>query len=232
MGVPTSGIYQADVLKRKKEQDDKEFQSFIDAIDRRSMSQQTSDEAGSLKALMDANAVNQQVEAGRQEIPQSTGIKRGNDEPLADSLAKDAVKGLDLSNPENLSRFDEWLKNAPKAEEAPVTPAVTQKGLDISTPDKQAIMDEWIKNSTPATSTSKVAATPAATTAKASESKAEPVDMSKAEQLFKTTHGSAFDPKSSMDKRKMEEITGLLSKAGSDKLTPNQFALKIYRSHK
>jgi len=62
--------------------------------------------------------------------------------------------------------------------------------------------------------------------------KVEPVDMSKAEQLFKTTHGSAFDPKSSMDKRKMEEITGLLSKAGSDKLTPNQFALKIYRSHK
>ena len=62
--------------------------------------------------------------------------------------------------------------------------------------------------------------------------KVEPVDMSKAEQLFKTTHGSGFDPKSSMDKRKMEEITGLLSKAGSDKLTPNQFALKIYRSHK
>lgn len=61
---------------------------------------------------------------------------------------------------------------------------------------------------------------------------AAPVDMTKAEQLFKVTHGTPFDTKSSMDKRKMAEITSLLSQAGSDKLTPNQFALKIYRSHK
>lgn len=61
---------------------------------------------------------------------------------------------------------------------------------------------------------------------------AEPIDNNTALALFNHTHGSAFDPKSSMDKKKMAAITALMSKAGSDKLTPNQFALQIYRTTK
>ena len=61
---------------------------------------------------------------------------------------------------------------------------------------------------------------------------AEPVDNNRALALFNNTHGSAFDPKSSMDKKKMAAITSLMSKAGSDKLTPNQFAMQIYRTTK
>jgi hypothetical protein len=61
---------------------------------------------------------------------------------------------------------------------------------------------------------------------------AEPIDNNTALALFNNTHGSAFDPKSSMDKKKMAAITSLMSKAGSDKLTPNQFAMQIYRTTK
>ena len=54
----------------------------------------------------------------------------------------------------------------------------------------------------------------------------------KAAALFRHTHGGPFDPKSSMDKKKMAAIQSLLSQEGSDKLTPNQFALRIYRTTK
>ena len=64
------------------------------------------------------------------------------------------------------------------------------------------------------------------------DQKSKAVDTAAAAALFKTTHGSAFDPKSSMDKKKMAAITSLMSKAGSDKLTPNQFAMQIYRTTK
>jgi hypothetical protein len=50
------------------------------------------------------------------------------------------------------------------------------------------------------------------------------------ESLFAVTHGGPFDPKSSMDKKKMAAIQSLLAQEGSDKLTPNQFALRIYRT--
>lgn len=53
------------------------------------------------------------------------------------------------------------------------------------------------------------------------------------EDLFATVHGSAFDPKSSMDKLKMQEITDTLAERGGLKgMTPNQFALNIYRKYK
>ena len=55
------------------------------------------------------------------------------------------------------------------------------------------------------------------------------VDQDRAMALFQNTHGSAFDPKSSMDKGKMAAIQNLMSKKGSEKLTPNQFSLQIYR---
>jgi hypothetical protein len=61
---------------------------------------------------------------------------------------------------------------------------------------------------------------------------AEPVDTDRAAMLFAKTHGSAFDPKSSMDKKKMAAITSLMGQEGSEALTPNQFALKIYRTTK
>jgi hypothetical protein len=60
----------------------------------------------------------------------------------------------------------------------------------------------------------------------------EPVDANRAAALFAKTHGTPFDPKSSMDRKKMAVVTSLLAKKGSEKLTPNQFALEIYRTTK
>lgn len=60
----------------------------------------------------------------------------------------------------------------------------------------------------------------------------EPTTDSTALSLFEKTHGGPFDPKSSMDKKKMAAIINLMGQEGSDKLTPNQFALKIYRTTK
>ena len=64
------------------------------------------------------------------------------------------------------------------------------------------------------------------------ETPAPAVDTDRAAMLFAKTHGSAFDPKSSMDKKKMAAITNLMGQEGSEALTPNQFALKIYRTTK
>ena len=50
------------------------------------------------------------------------------------------------------------------------------------------------------------------------------------EELFKDAHGGPFDPKSSMDRRKMGEIKQLLAEQGGQgDMTNNQFALKLYR---
>jgi len=55
------------------------------------------------------------------------------------------------------------------------------------------------------------------------------VDQDRAMALFQNTHGGPFDPKSSMDKAKMAAIQNLMAQKGSERLTPNQFSLKIYR---
>ena len=54
-----------------------------------------------------------------------------------------------------------------------------------------------------------------------------------AKELFKTVHGGEFDPNSSMDKRKLKEIEETaLEMGGLGGMSPNQFALKIYRKYK
>ena len=59
-------------------------------------------------------------------------------------------------------------------------------------------------------------------------------DQALVEQLFKTTHGTSFDPKSSRDKQKRAEIEEMLGEMGGGlgKTTPNQFALQLYRKYK
>tara|TARA_R100001510_G_C7650188_1_gene207711 strand:- start:804 stop:1430 length:627 start_codon:yes stop_codon:yes gene_type:complete len=59
-------------------------------------------------------------------------------------------------------------------------------------------------------------------------------DEATLEELFKTTHGGSFDPKSRLDAKKMDQIKQLLSEGGdfgdlSDKKNRNRFALQIYR---
>ena len=49
-------------------------------------------------------------------------------------------------------------------------------------------------------------------------------------RLFKNAHNSSFDPKSSMDKKKMAKLRKLLAdQGGLGDMTDNQFALKLYR---
>jgi hypothetical protein len=61
--------------------------------------------------------------------------------------------------------------------------------------------------------------------------KAKPViDPTTVEKLFQVTHGTPYDPKSRMDKRKRIEIESALEEMGGlGKMTPNQFALQMYR---
>jgi len=49
-------------------------------------------------------------------------------------------------------------------------------------------------------------------------------------RLFRVAHGGDFDPKSSLDKRKIDKIRQLLvQQGGQGDMTDNQFALKLYR---
>ena len=53
----------------------------------------------------------------------------------------------------------------------------------------------------------------------------------KAIDLFKTVHATEFDPKSSKDKGKLDKMKKLLAKQGGlGDMTPNQFALQVYRN--
>jgi len=59
------------------------------------------------------------------------------------------------------------------------------------------------------------------------------VNMDAAAALFKTVHGSGFDAKSTVDRKKMDAIVALMSTLPPDtEMTPNQFAMKIYASQK
>lgn len=49
--------------------------------------------------------------------------------------------------------------------------------------------------------------------------------------LFKNTHATEFDPKSSKDKGKLENMKKLLAKNKGKKMSPNQFALQFYREY-
>lgn len=53
-------------------------------------------------------------------------------------------------------------------------------------------------------------------------------------KLFKTTHGTSFNPKAKGDVKAMAEIETLLDEMGGElgNMTPNQFALQIYRKFK
>lgn len=53
-------------------------------------------------------------------------------------------------------------------------------------------------------------------------------------KLFQTTHGTSFNPKAKGDVKSMGEIKTLLNEMGGKlgKVTPNQFALQIYRKFK
>ena len=60
--------------------------------------------------------------------------------------------------------------------------------------------------------------------------KAVPVEPDdQAEALFRTVHGGPFDPKSRVDRGKLAKIKENLVKEEYQGLTPNQFALKMYR---
>ena len=56
----------------------------------------------------------------------------------------------------------------------------------------------------------------------------EPAEEDLASQ-FEVTHGSPFDPNSSVDKKKMESIKAKLSDPATKGKTPEQIAIEIYR---
>jgi hypothetical protein len=57
-------------------------------------------------------------------------------------------------------------------------------------------------------------------------------DDDQLQKLFRVAHGGPFNPKSKMDKGKMEQIRGMLAEQGGmGDMTPNQFALQLYRKH-
>ncbi len=59
------------------------------------------------------------------------------------------------------------------------------------------------------------------------------VDMEAAKALFTRTHGKGgFDPKSKMDQAKMKDILSLMGDPKAASLTPNQFAMQIYKNQK
>ena len=129
------------------------------------------------------------------------------------SLSKEEKAKVDGMGGKEAKQYLSDLKNPPSMREG--TPSFVG-------PPKSAMLPESMKEGSPSFIGPRVPkATPVPEPAE--------VDQDRAMALFQNTHGSAFDPKSSMDKGKMAAIQNLMSKKGSEKLTPNQFSLQIYR---
>ena len=75
------------------------------------------------------------------------------------------------------------------------------------------------------------AAAPAAPAEAEAEAEAEVNYTEQAISLFKNTHGTSFDEKSSKDRSKLEDMKSTLSKNKGKDMTSNQFALQYYRDH-
>jgi hypothetical protein len=131
--------------------------------------------------------------------------------PAKYAVRAESIKGPPVSPQELASLPAEFNSKEPTT--APVTPPVSR-----SAPEQRSPMEQQM-SAPKAIPVAEPVAAPA-------------VDTDRAAALFAKTHGSAFDPKSSMDKKKMAAITNLMGQEGSEALTPNQFALKIYRTTK
>lgn len=146
-------------------------------------------------------------------------VLEGSTEDMIRNPAKYGMGPKPRVTPEELAALGDkmtrpYTPSAPVALAAPVAPAApAAPAVSRSAPEQRSPMEQQM---------SAPKAIPVA----------EPVDTDRAAMLFAKTHGSAFDPKSSMDKKKMEAITSLMGQEGSEALTPNQFALKIYRTAK
>ena len=131
--------------------------------------------------------------------------------PAKYAARDESIKGPPVSPQELASLPAEFNSKEPTT--APVTPPVSR-----SAPEQRSPLEQQM-SAPKAIPVAEPVAAPA-------------VDADRAAMLFAKTHGSAFDPKSSMDKKKMAAINSLMGQEGSEALTPNQFALKIYRTTK
>jgi hypothetical protein len=94
-----------------------------------------------------------------------------------------------------------------------------EEGADMSAPDMDGMLSSIVESS--ATEMPEPAAKDVVVPAEEDEV---------ALRLFKNAHNSSFDPKSSMDKKKMATLRKLLAdQGGLGDMTDNQFALKLYR---
>ena len=145
-------------------------------------------------------------------------------------------KGADLDSQEEPKTSDERtfgqaVEDIIKPEKSPFLDEFDATGLDDTNPQEDSPAQKKMR-------AEGVFRSSKAEPAKAEPAKAEPeaqpepaeADPQKAIELFKTVHGGKFDPKSSMDKRKLAEISEMLADPENASLSPNQFALKLYRT--
>ena len=127
--------------------------------------------------------------------------------------------------------FGQAVEDIIKPEKSPFLDEFDATGLDDTNPQEDSPAQKKMR-------AEGVFRSSKAEPAKAEPAKAEPeaqpepaeADPQKAIELFKTVHGGKFDPKSSMDKRKLAEISEMLADPENASLSPNQFALKLYRT--
>ena len=119
----------------------------------------------------------------------------------------------------------EKAAEAPAAEKKAEAPAPDTE--DVLAPDMEGML-ESIKESS---ATDMPEPEPLDTNPDPARAEALPIsEDDQALRLFRVAHGGDFDPKSSLDKRKIDKIRQLLvQQGGQGDMTDNQFALKLYR---
>ena len=218
--------------------------AFADALSSMEAGQQALYEAGEMrKRLAPKYAANQAKGEARKAALESalTGVEM-------EALEKAAVRDSQLLKELGAVQSPEQaraLYDSAFGDPEPTAEGVVDQGLadvdveEPAAPAEPAAKPEPAAPATPKAAPKAEAMRPAATAA--TEAALGPVEEATAEPevdytdqavgLFKNTHGTEFDPKSRMDREKLEKMKGMLAKQGGlGDMSANQFALQVYRN--
>ena len=191
----------------------------------RQMAQSSDDAEESQKSLEEAQAKAQEKASARKEKTAAAFAAAGKVPPAdREELLFDLGIG-DAAAPE-VSLEESEARDM----EASLPPIDYEEELDVVTRglgEEVGSAESALQEKEEADTDAAEAAAPAA----AAPAEAEVDYTEQAISLFKNTHGTSFDEKSSKDRSKLDDMKSTLSKNKGKDMTSNQFALQYYRDH-
>jgi len=187
----------------------------------------------------------------REEFTEATGLEVAPDEDFtaeppeteaqvaervkADKMLAETKAAGEKMEAERKAAAEKAAAEKAAAEKAAAEKAAAEKAAEAPAPDTEDVlapdMEGMLESIKESSATEMPEPEPLDTNPDPARAEALPIsEDDEALRLFRVAHGGDFDPKSSLDKRKIDKIRQLLvQQGGQGDMTDNQFALKLYR---